>query len=351
MDAMHAAEFPANTVNNDAANSLRGEDLCEMAQLSSAQVRSILDLAMHVKAEPAAYRDALAHKQMVLFFEKASLRTRVTFEVAMNTLGGQAIFVDQSGSLLGERESLADIARNLERWVDVVVLRTFSHDTVAGIARHAHVPVINALSDREHPCQALADLLTLQERFGSLQGLRIAFIGDGNNVAHSLMLGAALTGANFVIASPEGYGPDESIVALARQFAEETGSTIECTNDPVQAATGADAVYTDVWASMGQEAEADERARIFSPFQVNADLMAKASPDAIFMHCLPAHRGLEVTDEVLDSAQSVVFDQAENRLHAQKAVLLHLLDSGMPRRRKPVRNNAATISHAIGKRS
>jgi ornithine carbamoyltransferase len=334
----------------DASHSLLNEDLCEMAQLSAAQVASILELAVHVKAQPQMYHDALAHKQMVLFFEKASLRTRVTFEVAMNTLGGQAIFVDQSGSLLGERESLADIARNLERWVDVVVLRTFSHATVAGIARHARVPVINALSDREHPCQALADLLTLKERFGSLQGLRVAFIGDGNNVAHSLMLGCALVGANFVIATPEGYEPDSSIVSLARQFAEETGSRIECTHDPIEAVRAADAVYTDVWASMGQEQEAEERARIFAPFQVNAQLMAHASPEAIFMHCLPAHRGLEVTDEVLDSAQSVVFDQAENRLHAQKAVLLHLLDSGLPRQRKPVRSNAAAIQ-SVSKRS
>lgn len=326
------------------AQSLLGEDLCEMAQLSPAQVQSILELALHVKAQPQMYRDALAHKQMVLFFEKASLRTRVTFEVAMNTLGGQAIFVDQSGSLLGARESLADIARNLERWVDVVVLRTFSHETVAGIARHAGVPVINALSDREHPCQALADLLTLKERFGSLKGLRIAFVGDGNNVAHSLMLGAALTGADFVIASPDGYGPDAAIVALARQFAEETGSTIECTHDAMQAVKGADAVYTDVWASMGQESEADERALTFAPFQVNSELMGLAKPTALFMHCLPAHRGLEVTDEVLDSPQSAVFDQAENRLHAQKAVLLHLLDSGLPRLRKPIRNSSTTIT-------
>jgi ornithine carbamoyltransferase len=262
----------------------------------------------------------------------------------MNTLGGQPIFVDQSGSLLGERESLADIGRNLERWVDVVVLRTFSHATITGIAQHSKVPVINALSDLEHPCQALADLQTIEERLGPLHEQRIAFVGDGNNVAHSLMLGAALAGAEFAIATPEGYGPQAGILALAKQIGSETGANIEWTHDPIEAATGADAVYTDVWASMGQESQASKREQVFMPFQVNSELMAHASPQAIFMHCLPAHRGLEVTDEVLDSDQSVVFDQAENRLHAQKSVLLHLLDSGTPRQRKPVRDTASIIS-------
>jgi ornithine carbamoyltransferase len=341
---MATRPFAIEDIGPQVADSLRGEDLCGMSQLTPSQVRSILDLAGAVKKHPEVYRSALTHKQMVLFFEKASLRTRLTFEVAMNTLGGQAIFVDQSGSLLGERESLADIGRNLERWVDVVVLRTFSHATVTGIAESAKVPVINALSDLEHPCQALADLQTIEERMGSLRALRIAFVGDGNNVAQSLMLGAALTGAQFVIATPKGYAPKTEYVTLTKQIASETGARIELTHDPRHAVKGADAVYTDVWASMGQESESAERERIFTPYQVNSELMALASPKAIFMHCLPAHRGLEVTDEVFDSEQSVVFDQAENRLHAQKSVLLHLLDTGMPRHRKAARGTTSPIS-------
>jgi ornithine carbamoyltransferase len=344
---MATRPFALADIGPQVADSLRGEDLCGLSQLTPSQLRSILDLAAAVKKHPEVYRTALTHKQMVLFFEKASLRTRLTFEVAMNTLGGQAIFVDQSGALLGQRESLADIGRNLERWVDVVVLRTFSHATITGIAENAKVPVINALSDLEHPCQALADLQTIEERFGSLRALKIAFVGDGNNVAQSLMLGAALTGAHFALATPKGYGPQSELVALAKQIATETGAKIEFTHDPVKAVTNANAVYTDVWASMGQESESQIREKVFMPFQVNADLMKHAVPNAIFMHCLPAHRGLEVTDEVFDSEQAVVFDQAENRLHAQKSVLLHLLDTGMPRHRKQVRNTASPISRSF----
>jgi ornithine carbamoyltransferase len=223
------------------------------------------------------------------------------------------------------------VAHNLERWVDVIVLRTFSQETIAGMAEHASVPVINALSDREHPCQALADFLTLRERFGDLKNIRLAYVGDGNNVAHSLLLTTACLGSSIRVATPAGYEPAADMVEAAREIAEGTGAEIELMNHPHEAVAGADAVYTDAWVSMGQEQEAEQRERIFPPYQLNAALMAKAAPHAVFMHCLPAHRGLEVTDEVMDSEQSLIFEQAENRLHAQKAIL-YLLLGGADRR-------------------
>jgi len=307
-----------------AAASLAGRDLCSIADLSSDQVRAVLTLAQRVKERPSDFRWALDAKQLVMFFEKASLRTRITFEAGINTLGGNAIFVDQTQSPLGERESLADIARNLERWVSLIVLRTYAHETITEMAEYATVPVINALSDLEHPCQALADFLTLEQRFGSVRGLNFTYVGDGNNVCHSLLLTAAQLGAHCRIATPAHYAPKSSIISRAAEIAATTGGTLSLMNDPVEAATGAEAIYTDVCTSMGSEHEAMKRAPIFKPYQVNEALMARASTDAVFMHCLPAHRNAEVTDAVLDGPQSVVFDQAENRMHAQKALLLLL---------------------------
>jgi ornithine carbamoyltransferase len=262
---------------------------------------------------------------MVMFFEKQSLRTRLTFEAGMSSMGGSAFFVDQTSGRLDAREKLSDIAHNLERWIDAIVLRTYSHSTVEGMAEHACIPVINALSDLEHPCQALADYFTLMERFGDLKKICLAYVGDGNNVAHSLLLTAATLGSKIRIATPPGYGPDAQIVADAQDMAQQTGAIIEILNDPNQTVDGADAVYTDAWTSMGHEHEEQERNQIFPPYQVNEKLVAGAAPHAVFMHCLPAHRGLEITDAVMDSDRSVVFDQAESRLHVQKAILLLLL--------------------------
>jgi ornithine carbamoyltransferase len=311
------------------SESLAGRDLCSVADLSPVELEAILALAHDVKTNPAAYRWALDAKQMVMFFEKASLRTRLTFETAINTLGGAAVFVDQTQSPLGERESIADIARNVERWVSVIVLRTYAHETITEMAQYASVPVINALSDLEHPCQAIADFMTLEERFGNLRGFNFTYVGDGNNVCHSLMLTAALLGAHCTIGTPKNYAPKADIVAQARAIANITGSHITLVNDPIAAVKDADAIYTDVCTSMGYEHEATKRAPIFKPYQVNEALMAQAAPTAVFMHCLPAHRNAEVTDAVLDGPQSVVFDQAENRMHAQKALLLMLLGKGM----------------------
>lgn len=308
--------------------SLAGRDLCSTADLTTTELAAILELAHDVKKNPGAYRWALDAKQMVMFFEKASLRTRLTFETAINTLGGAAVFVDQTQSPLGERESLADIARNVERWVSVIVLRTYAHETITEMAQYASVPVINALSDLEHPCQALADFMTLEERFGNLRGFHFSYVGDGNNVCHSLMLTAAQLGAHCTVGTPKNYAPKADLVAQARAIGNVTGSHITLVNDPVAAVQDADAVYTDVCTSMGFEHEATKRAPIFKPYQVNEALMAHASPSAVFMHCLPAHRNAEVTDAVLDGPQSVVFDQAENRMHAQKALLLMLLGAG-----------------------
>ena len=309
----------------ETAKGLSGRDLCSIADLSVQEMAAIMELAHAVKTQPEDFRHALDAKQMVLLFEKASLRTRLTFETAINTVGGNAVFVDQVSSPLGERESIPDIARNLERWMNVIVLRTYSHDTVTEMAANAKVPVINALSDLEHPCQAIADFMTLEERFGSVVGLKFTYVGDGNNVCHSLMLTAALLGAHCTIATPKNFGPKLEIIHKTIEIAEHTGGSLTLTHDPIKAATGADAIYTDVCTSMGQEHEATKRAPIFKPFQVNEALMALAQPSAAFMHCLPAHRGAEVTDAVLDGPQSIVFDQAENRLHAQKAIILMLL--------------------------
>jgi ornithine carbamoyltransferase len=303
-------------------------DLVSTRDLGPSGAEAVLHLAGIMKSRPSEFRKALSGKQMVMFFEKPSLRTRLTFEVGMASLGGAAHFVDQTQSRIDAREKLSDIAHNLERWFDVIVLRTFAQATIEGMAEHASIPVINALSDLEHPCQALADYFTLQERFGDLKSICLAYVGDGNNVAHSLILTCACLGSSIRVATPPGYEPDEEIVADARDIARETGASIKLLTDPFAAVEDVDAVYTDAWASMGQEHEAELRAHIFPPYQVNEELMAAAASHAVFMHCLPAHRGQEVTDAAMDCERSIVFDQAENRLHVQKAVLHLLLASG-----------------------
>jgi ornithine carbamoyltransferase len=303
-------------------------DLISIQDLTPTEVEGILELTGLVKTYPNEFSRALDGKQIVLIFEKPSLRTRLTFEVGIRSLGGSSLFVDQRGARISERESLSDVAHNLERWVDGIVLRTFAHDTVTGMADYAGIPVINGLSDLEHPCQALADYFTVREKFGDLRKVKLAYVGDGNNVAHSLMLTAAALGSHITVATPLGFEPDDEIVNAACELAMQTGAKIEVSTDVVSAVTGAHAVYTDVWASMGQENEADMRKSVFSPYQVNEKLMKAARKDAIFMHCLPAHRGDEVTDKVIDSPQSVVFDEAENRLHVQKAIMLLLMGNG-----------------------
>jgi ornithine carbamoyltransferase len=311
--------------------SVTGRDLISITDFLPDELACSLELASAMKARPADFRGTLVGKQIVLFFEKPSLRTRLTFEAGMNSLGGSSFFVDQTQSRLGAREPLSDIARNLERWVDGVVLRTFAHETVTSMAMHASIPVINALSDVEHPCQAMADMMTLQEHFGDLHGLHLAYVGDGNNVAHSLLMAAASLGVSISVGTPQGFEPSRGIVESATELAMLTGSKVTITNDPIEAVAGADAVYTDVWASMGQEGEAAERQQIFAPFQVNRKLFSHAAKHAVFMHCLPAHRGDEVAASVIDSPRSVVFDQAENRLHIQKAILVLLLEAGSHR--------------------
>jgi ornithine carbamoyltransferase len=314
-------------------------DLVSVQDFSPEEIKSLFELTNIIKHRPADFRAALAGKQLVLFFEKASLRTRLTFEAGMASLGGATFFVDQTRSRLHDRETLRDIAHNVERWVDAVVVRTFEHDTVVEIAQNSCIPVINALSDMEHPCQAFADFFTLQEKFGDVSQLHLAYVGDGNNVAHSLMLAAASLGGKISIATPKGYEPDAQITASAMSIAATTGAQIAITHDPLAAVSGADAVYTDVWTSMGCEAEAAERQKIFASYQVNDALFAHAAHKAVFMHCLPAHREEEVSTSVIDSPRSVVFDQAENRMHVQKAILLLLLGGGI--RRASSRSNHA----------
>jgi ornithine carbamoyltransferase len=310
-------------------------DLISTRDLGPQGVEAVLHLTELMKSRPSVFQRSMAGKQMVMFFEKPSLRTRLTFEAGMTSLGGTAMFVDQSQSRLDAREKLSDIAQNLERWVDVIVLRTFAHETIEGMARYASVPVINALSDLEHPCQALADYFTLQEHFGDVKNICLAYVGDGNNVAHSLVLTCACLGSSIRLATPKGYEPNAKIVADARKIAKQTGAQIELLTDPRAAVAGVDAIYTDAWASMGQEQESAKRAEIFPPYRVNGELMAEAAPHAAFMHCLPAHRGEEVTEEVMDSENSLIFEQAENRLHVQKAILYLLLGGAV---RMPVRS-------------
>jgi len=302
---------------------LKGKDLLSVSDLEAEDIGLLISDAIDMKAQ--GWLSVLSGKTLALIFEKPSLRTRVSFELAMRQLGGQTIYLSSAEVGLGERESISDVARVLSRYVDVIAARTFSQQTLEVLAGYADVPVINALSDLEHPCQALADLLTIYEKKGELNGLTLAFIGDGNNVAHSLLLAASLTGMNFRIASPPGYRVQEGILHLAQGYALTSGAEILCAEEPRLAVSGADVVYTDVWTSMGQEAEADQRCQAFAGYQVNSELLSLAKDDAILMHPLPAHRGEEVAEGILDSPHSVVFDQAENRMHLQKALLARML--------------------------
>lgn len=303
---------------------MKDNNFLSISDIAGEDITSFIVQAAELK-NGGGYSDLASGKTLALLFEKPSLRTRVSFEVAIRQLGGEAIYLSPAEVGLGARESVPDVARVLDRYVDVIAARTFSHRTVEVLAEYAGVPVINALSDREHPCQALADFLTIYEKKGRLAGLNLAYIGDGNNIAHSLLLAAAMAGMNFRIASPAGYSLTEEVLQIARGYADRSGAEFLLTSEPGEAVKGADVVYTDVWASMGQEAESEERRQVFSGYQVNDKLLSLARPDAIFMHDLPAHRGEEVTDDVMDGPQSVVFDQAENRMYAQKALLVRLL--------------------------
>ncbi|MCL6560341.1 MAG: ornithine carbamoyltransferase [Firmicutes bacterium] len=317
------------SINNSGlkSSSLKGRDLLSLHDLTRAEIINILDLADDLKAkhkrrEPHPY---VHGKTLGMIFLKSSTRTRVSFEVAMYHLGGYALYLNANDLQLGRGETIADTARVLSRYLDGIVIRTYAQTDVEELARYADIPVINGLTDLFHPCQILADLQTIREHKGVLAGLKLAYVGDGNNVCHSLLFGCAKTGIHISVASPDGYKPNERIVLLARKDAQETNSNIEILTDPVEAVHGADIVVTDVWAIMGQEAQALQRAKKFAPYQVNRELVSHAKSDFIFLHCLPAHRGEEVTDEVIDGPHSVVWDEAENRLHTQKAVLTLLL--------------------------
>ena len=316
------AKLPAKEERSRRIRKLAASDFLRDQDVTGDELLSLLDLADEMKRHPGDYAQALAGKSIALLFEKPSLRTRLTFEVAMKQMGGGSVFVDGP---IGVREPLKDVARNLDRWVEGIVARVFAQTTVEGLAEWSRVPVINALSDAYHPCQARADVQTIREHFGRIHGLKLAFIGDGNNVAHSLMLTGLRLGMDFALGCPDGYDPNPDIVALAVSLAAETGGRLQITHDTGEALAGAHVVYTDVWASMGQEQEAVKRKKAFRAFQVSDGLFALSRPDAVFMHCLPARRGEEVSDGVMESPRSVIFDQAENRLHAQKALLLMLL--------------------------
>lgn len=302
-------------------------DFLSIHQISVYEFNEILDLAIKIKENPDRFRENLKNRILAMIFQKPSLRTRVTFETGMLQLGGEAIYLAPGDIQLGTRETPYDVGKNLERWVDGIMARTFSHSIVVELAEAAGIPVINALTDLLHPCQAMADFLTIKEKKGNLARIKLAYIGDGNNVCHSLLLASAKTGSEMTVATPEGYQPKEEIIQQVRQDGTETGFRLLLTSDPSEAVNQADVIYTDVWASMGQESEKEQRNKIFSPYQVNSLLVAKAKPDYVFMHCLPAHRGEEVTNEVIDSSHSIVFDQAENRLHVQKAILSLLMES------------------------
>jgi ornithine carbamoyltransferase len=287
----------------------------------------ILDTAEEIKKKPWAFRNKLKDKVLAMIFEKPSLRTRMTFEVGMLQLGGEAVYLSPSDIQMGKRESPYDVAKNLERWVDGIMIRTFAYDTVVSLAKASRIPVINALTELLHPCQAMADFFTLREKKGGLSDLKLAYVGDGNNVAHSLLLASAKAGAQMALATPAVYKPKLDILQMAEDDGRDTGFRCILTADPIEAVKEADVVYTDTWTSMGQEELKDTRIQDFLPYQVNSQLMAEAKPDALFMHCLPAHRGQEVTDDVMDSDQAVVYDQAENRLHVQKTILSMIIGS------------------------
>lgn len=304
---------------------MTGKDFLSIKDFSPSEIQYLLILGRQVKTHPTTYSDALKRQTLAMIFEKPSLRTRVSFDVGIQQLGGFSLYLSPAEINLGKRESIYDVARNLERMVQAIMIRTFAHEIVEQMAQYARIPVINGLTDYSHPCQAMADYLTIWECKGDLEGLKVAFVGDGNNVAHSLMFTGAQLGVNVWVATPPHYEPKADAVEWARRRSEETGGSCNVTNDPQEAVVDADVVYTDVWASMGQEAEAEKRHEIFRPYQVNTRLFHHARRDAIFLHCLPAHRGMEVTNDVIDSPHSMVYQQAENRLHAQKAIMLELM--------------------------
>jgi len=308
-------------MTNTPFGTLSTKDLLSVAKMSPADITGVYDAAHKLKAGRNDYADLLRHSRLALIFEKDSLRTRFTFDVGIQDLGGSAVFLDHRDARLGSRESVKDIAKNLERWTHGIVARTFKQKAVEELAANCEIPVINGLSDSLHPCQALTDFFTLTEKWGDVRGRRLCYVGDGNNTCHSLIYTAAKLGAQIAVCTPEGYEPSAEVVSEAMDVARGSGAEIRVLNDAVEAVEGADAVYTDVWASMGQEDEIEDRAAVFSSYQVNAALMSHANPGAYFMHCLPAHRGAEVTAEVMDSPQSIVYDIAENRLHVQKAII------------------------------
>jgi len=301
------------------------KDFLSIKDFQPLQIRYLLTLARQIKANPAAYRETLKGKTLALIFEKPSLRTRVSFDVGIHQLGGFSLYLSPAEINLGKRESVYDVAKNLERMVQGIMIRTFAHEIVEDMAAYAGIPIINGLTDYSHPCQAMADYLTMWEIKNRVSGLKVAFVGDGNNVAHSLMFAGTQLGAHVWVATPPGYEPKADAIIWAVERGRETGATCTVTNDVWQAVAGADVIYTDAWASMGQEKQAEQRREIFRPFQVNRKLFATAKSDAIFMHCLPAHRGDEVTDDVIDDPRSVVFQEAENRLHVQKAIMVELM--------------------------
>ena len=302
---------------------MKGESLASLADLTKEEIEQILKTSEFLKLQSLRGQEhpLLKGKTLAMIFEKPSTRTRVSFEVGIWQLGGYALYLSASDLQLGRGETVADTARVLSRYVDGIMARVFAHQTILDLVKYSTVPVINGLSDFTHPCQGLADLFTIYEKKGQLSGLKLAYVGDGNNVAHSLIYGCSKVGIDIAVASPKGYEPNPKVVSEGREEARKRGRVVTVTNDPVEAILGADIVYTDVWASMGKEKEHEERVKVFKPYQVNAELVKRAKQDYIFMHCLPAHRGEEVTDDVADSKNSVIFDQAENRLHTQKALM------------------------------
>jgi ornithine carbamoyltransferase len=302
------------------------KNLISIKDLSIAEIEALIDLAQALKADPASYYEKLKGKSLGLIFQKPSNRTRVSFEVGMYQLGGYTVYLGPDDIKLGVREATKDIAQTLSRYLDVIVARTFMHKDIIDLAENATIPVVNGLSDLFHPCQGLADIFTIKEKFSVLKGLNIAYIGDGNNVLHSLLYAASKTGMNIKMAVPKGYEPVKEIISEAKALAKERGSVVELFNDKEPAAQNADILYTDVWVSMGQEEDKAERFDDFKNFRIDDDLLKLAKPECVVMHCLPAHRGEEITDEVLEGPHSIVFDQAENRLHMQKAILLDLLN-------------------------
>lgn len=301
------------------------KDFLSIKDLTGQEIAQIFDLSEQLKKNKTKFKDTLKGKALALIFQKPSCRTRISFEVGIYQLGGYSIYLGNEEINLGVREAIKDIGRTLSRYVDAVVIRTYAHENILELARHTNIPVINGLSDLLHPCQALSDIYSIKEKLQRLKGITLAYIGDGNNVCHCLLYGAAKVGMNIHIATPEGYGPNATIVKEAKGFAKKTGTVIQFFDQPEEAVSGAEVIYTDVWVSMGQEAEANKKKKIFKGYQVNEKLITKAKKDCLVMHCLPAHRGEEISDRVIDGRHSIVFDQAENRLHVQKAIMIKLL--------------------------